>query len=173
MDYRRPKWERQTRRYARSSAFDRLDCTTQLLVLANGEGSTQKKAAPGEGAALAGLRLILERVQLGDALLLFLLAGGFVAEVSLLLLGVGGVGSRVRAGLDIVDLIGSLGGLFRGGQCGVNGAYCLDDGVGVGRGRADHLNAHAGAALGLLKLQGRLGALVAAGRFIDAGGRRS
>src|ERR1035437_4983848 len=120
MDYRRPRRERQTRRHARSSAFDRLTCTTQLRAFAIGEGKHAEKrphrvrVRPWPDSAC-----LLERVQFGEALLLFLLAGGFVAEVCLLFLGVGGGLSRCRAGLDVVDLIGGLGGLFRGGYGGV------------------------------------------------------
>ena len=60
----------------------------------------------------------LERVELVEALLLFLLAGRLVAGVDfgLLLFGVG-VGCCGRgAGLDFVALIGGFGWLFRSGQ---------------------------------------------------------
>src|ERR1035438_7072764 len=78
-----------------------LTCTTQLRALAIGEGKHTEKR-PHRVRVRPWPDSALERVQLGEALLLFLLAGGFVAEVRLLLPGVGGIGSRCRAGLDVV-----------------------------------------------------------------------
>jgi hypothetical protein len=86
----------------------------------------------------------LERVQLGQALLLFLLAGGLVAQVDLGLLGFavgGGLGglSGVLAGLDVVHLVGGLGRLFSGGQNGVGGPTGLTTALGsAAAGRAPH-----------------------------------
>src|SRR5258705_917953 len=105
---------------------------------------------PGDGTTL-------ERVQFGEALLLFVFAGGFVALVELRLrillsVGVWSLCRRLRFGCDVVDCVWGLGGLFRGRQwrC-VYRADCLEAAVvvsgllgrsGSGSGR-QNLDAHA------------------------------
>src|SRR5258708_34822110 len=82
---------------------------------------------------------MLERVQFGEALLLLVLAGGFVALVELRLrillsVGVWSLCRRLRFGCDVVDCVWGLGGLFRGRQwrC-VYRADCLEAAVVVSR----------------------------------------
>ena len=142
-------------------------------------GAAKQKGRTHLGSGLLSFEsfVSLERVQLGQPLLLFLLAGGLVAGVDfgLFLVGVGGGLSRCGTGLDFIHLVGGLGRLFSGGQGGVDGAHSLDHGVGVcpGRGGRSGYNfrSYASAAPRRLKLQGRLGGLVAARRLVDAGGR--
>jgi len=125
------------------------------------------------GCGLCGSRssLFSERVQFREPLLLFLLAGGFVVQIGLVFLLVFGIHYRccARTRLDVVDLIGSLGRLFRRRHRGVHRAYCLHNSIGVGRGRTQDLNAYARTAVWLLKLQRSRRGLVAARRLIHAG----
>src|SRR5260370_18845308 len=82
---------------------------------------------------------MLERVQFGEALLLLVLAGGFVALVELRLrillsVGVWSLCRRRRFGCYVVDCVWGLGGLFRGRQwrC-VYRADCLEAAAVVSR----------------------------------------
>src|ERR1039458_3632284 len=71
---------------------------------------------------------VLERIELVDALLLFLFAGGLVAQIGLGFLNLPGAGwidgrGRGAPGLDVVYLGGRLCGFFSGGQFSAGGAY--------------------------------------------------